>query len=287
MNYLKLTLQLFAESGDGAGQGAADAAVGADGTSAETKNAEAAEGNRAERFEKLIKGEFKDLYDARMQETIRSRLKNAKQTAERYQAALPLLQGLSARYGIAEGKDGAVDLNALSEAMEKERVRTEARETGKPEEQVQKEIDREKQLRAVQEENKSLRDRIARENADRVYQGWMQQARQLGQTYPNFDLRTELQNPDFLRLLQANIDMKTAYHAIHQEELLRGGMQYAVQKTARQMSNQIIANGARPTENAAGAAAAAITRSDISNLSDHDYEEIKRRVRRGERISFG
>ena len=115
----------------------------------------------------------------------------------------------------------------------------------------------------------------------------MQQADNLKQVYTDFDLQTEMRNPAFVRLLQANVDMKTAYQVIHQDEIMRGGMEYAVQQTAKQMTNKIIANGNRPAENGSGASAAAITKTDVSQLSNQDFDEIRRRVMRGERISFG
>ena len=97
----KLNLQLFAEGAGGDGGTGADGAMGATATAAmsQTKGDKnplanvkygiqpteeatpAAEVNpnptedRNAKFEALIKGEFKDLYDARMQDTIQKRLK--------------------------------------------------------------------------------------------------------------------------------------------------------------------------------------------------------------------
>ena len=38
------------------------------------------------------------------------------------------------------------------------------------------------------------------------------------QAYPNFDLRTEVQNQEFLALLRANIPMQHAYEVLHRDE---------------------------------------------------------------------
>ena len=51
-------------------------------------------------FEKLIKGQYKAQYDARMQDTIRSRLKSSRETVEKYNALAPTLEMLGKKYGV-------------------------------------------------------------------------------------------------------------------------------------------------------------------------------------------
>lgn len=310
---LHMSLQLFADGGNGAGTsgvqaGAADPqTTGKDAlenvqygiqenTAAQQQknpDPEPSAPDRNAEFEKLIKGEYKDLYDARVQETVKGRLKNTKSQLDRYQATLPLIQELAARYGIRADKDGSVDIEALTKAIDEDSsyFEAEAVEKGKTVDEIREAHKRDRMFRKLEAENKTLKEQMeqtrAKENADRIYAGWMQQAENLKQVYTDFDLQTEMRNPAFVRLLQANVDMKTAYQVIHQDEIMRGGMEYAVQQTAKQMTNKIIANGNRPHENGSGAAAAAITKTDVSQLSNQDFDEIRRRVMRGERISFG
>ena len=70
---------------------------------------------RTARFETLIKGEFKDLYDARVQDTIRQRLKGNEQTVQKYNALVPVLGLLADKYGVK-----ADDIEALSKAIEED-----------------------------------------------------------------------------------------------------------------------------------------------------------------------
>ena len=61
-------------------------------------------------------------------------------------------------------------------------------------------------------------------------------------------------------------------------------MQYTAQETERKIANKIQAQGQRPTEN--GAKAPINVKSDVSQLSDADMDEIIKRARRGEKIRF-
>jgi len=78
----------------------------ADGNTVETvdRNAE---------FEKLIKGEYKDLFDAKMQDTIQKRLKNTKETVDKFNSLSPMFDMLSKKYGV-----DATDTEALMKAIE-------------------------------------------------------------------------------------------------------------------------------------------------------------------------
>ena len=48
--------------------------------------------DRAERFESLIKGEFKDLYEGKLKDTMSKRLKGTEDTVKRYNALSPVLR---------------------------------------------------------------------------------------------------------------------------------------------------------------------------------------------------
>ena len=65
--------------------------------------------NGPEDFEKLIKGPYKQAYDARVKSILQQRLKNSRETAEKYAAAQPVLELMRQRLGI-EGEDyGAME----------------------------------------------------------------------------------------------------------------------------------------------------------------------------------
>ena len=289
------SLQLFAEGGDGGtaqGTGvSAEAAAqqkGANNPLAEVKygkqDAPAAEvhatPDRNAEFEKLIKGEYKDLYDARMQDTIQRRLKSSKETVDKYNALAPTLDLLGRKYGV-----DASDIDALNKAIEADDsyFEQEALERNMTVKQL-------REIRRMERENESLRRQMqeqqSRERSNQLYANWMNQAEDAKKVYPSFDLKAELANPKFLDLLRSNIDVRTAYEVMHKDEIIPAAMQFAAQSVEKKISNSIMANASRPTENGMSSQSAVLVKSDVSQLSRKDRDEIRKRVARGEKIRF-
>lgn len=232
-------------------------------------------------FEALIRGEYKDLYDARVQDTVQKRLKASKETVAKYEALTPTMELLAKKYGVKSD-----DIEALNKAIEDDDsyYEEEAAEKGISVEQL-------KEIRKMEKENSSLRKQMAeqsrKDNAARQYAQWMEQANQVTQIYPQFNLDAELRNDRFLDLILNNVDIKTAFEVVHHNEILPAAMQFASQRAAENLSRDIIARGVnRPKENGSGAQASATVKSDVSQLTKADRQEIARRVARGERIRF-
>ena len=236
--------------------------------------------DRNKEFEKLIKGEYKDLYDAKMQDTIQRRLKSTRETVEKYEALTPTLEMLAKKYGV-----DAADINALNQAIEEDDsyYEEEALEKGITVQQL-------KEIRKMERENSELRRQMQekenRENANRLYQKWMEQAQQAKAVYPSFDLSSEIQNPKFIDLLRANIDVRTAYEVLNNDKIIPAAMQFTAKQVEQKLTNKIVANGARPSENGMSSQSASLTKSDVSQLTKADRQEIARRVARGEKIRF-
>ena len=239
------------------------------------------EPDRNAEFEKLIKGDFKDLYDAKMQETIQKRLKSSKETVEKFEALSPVLELLGQRYGV-----DATDIKALASAIEEDDsyYEDEALEKGIS-------VDELKRVRKIERENESLRQQMrekeTREKADALYTRWMSEAESMKSVYPSFNLEAELQNPRFVDLLKSNIDVKTAFEVLHKDEIIPAAMQYTAKTVEQQVVNKIKANGARPVENGIRSQGAAMVKSDVSQLTKADRAEVARQVMQGRRVSFG
>lgn len=298
-----INLQLFAE-GSGTGDGGTSGATGeaaapqtkgvknpladvkygvqpeAQATSVQDSEAVQAPDRTAD-FDKLIKGEYKDLYDANVQDIVQKRLKGTKETVDKYNALAPTLEILANKYGVDVN-----DINALNTAIEDDDAyfEEEALEKGVTVQQL-------KEIRKMEKENAELKrqmqEQTAQQNASKLYSAWMEQAEAAKSVYPSFDLRAEMQNPRFVDLLKSNVDVRTAYEVLHKDEIIPAAMQFTAQKVEQKLTNKIIANGARPTENGINSQSAAQVKSDVSQLSKADRAEIARRVARGEKISFG
>lgn len=302
-----LDLQLFGEgTGGGDGGTGAEGATGATATAAVSQKkaasnpladvkygiqpteeaTPAAEVNktatedRNARFEALIKGEFKDLYDARMQDTIQKRLKGQKETVDKYNALTPTLEMLAKKYGVE-----ASNIEALNKAIEED-------DSYYEEEALEKNmsVQQLKEIKKMERENADLKRQMQeqerQDNANRLYAKWMQESEAVKSVYPSFDLRTELQNPRFTDLLRSNVDVRTAYEVLHKDEIIPAAMQFTAKTVEQKLTNKIIANGARPTENGNSSQSAAVVKSDVSQLTKADRAEINRRVARGEKITF-
>ena len=290
--FRNLNLQLFAEGGEGgtSGDGATGGNLGvpdqADlsnvkyGKQEETANQPIVTPDRDAEFEKLIKGDYKNEYDKRVQNTIQQRLKGSKETVEKYNSLVPTLELLARKYGV-----DANDIQALNKAIEDDDAyyEDEALEKGVTVEQL-------KAIKKMEKENAELKrqmqEQANREQAERDVAAWMQQAQEAQRTFPGLDLATELKNPQFLGLLKSGVGVETAYFAVHHKELVPQAMQYTAKQVEQKLTNKILANGNRPTENGATSNSPATVKSDVSQLTKADRQEIIRRVARGEKIKF-
>ena len=306
-NAFGINLQMFAEGSDGgAGATAAAANAGvaapqtetgvnpladviygkqADVSDAGTQTQESAKTepaapDRKAEFEKLIKGDYKEEYGKRVEETVRSRIKPYQSKVDRYNELQPMLEMLAGKYGVK-----ADDVEALNKAIAEDDAfyEKEAYEKGVSVEQL-------KAYKKMERENTALRrvneERDAREQGAKQYAAWTQQAEAAKAVYPSLDLRTEVQSPDFIRLLRAGVDVRTAFEVLHKDEIIPAAMQYTAKAVEKQVTDKIAAMGARPAENGLGASGAAVVKSDVSKLTDADMDEIIRRVAGGERIVF-
>jgi hypothetical protein len=213
--------------------------------------------NGPEDFEKLIKGPYKQAYDARVKSILQQRLKSSRETAEKYAAAQPVLELMRQRLGI-EGEDYGAMEQALRERLP---------ETNPAGQQRQ-----EAEIQA---------------GADRMVEAWQQRSREIQETYPEFDLEREMLRADFRQLLRARVDMQTAYEILHKEEIIPAAMAYAAQTTERKLAEKLRSEGIRPTENGAGQSGAVSMGSRVSQMSRKEIAELCRRVERGEKVSFG
>ena len=236
--------------------------------------------DRNAEFEKLIKGEYKDLYDQRVQDTVQKRLKGSKETEATLKALTPTLEKLAQKYGVDPS-----NIEALNKAIEDDDsyYEQEALEKGVSVEQL-------KEFKKMEKENAELKrmqqEQDAKEKGAKLYAQWMDQAEKAKTVYPSFDLRAEMGNPKFLDLLRANIDVRTAYEVIHKDDIIPAAMQFTAKAVEQKLTNKIIAGGARPSENGISSQSAAQVKSDVSQLTKADRAEIIRRVQRGEKIRF-
>ena len=238
------------------------------------------EARKAE-FEKMLSGEYKDLFEERIQKIINARFKETKNLEREVSRTAPILDMLAQKYGVEDPSDA----DALMKAIQEDNGFFEdaAANAGLTVEQY-------KHMQKMERENRELRSyRESAERqrqADRIYEGWLQEAEQLKNFYPSFNLQQELTNPQFGKMLGAGVGLKAAFEALHHDEIMTGAMQATARKIAKKTADGIASRQNRPPENGLGSHASAVIKSDVSKLTKEGRREIARRAARGEKISF-
>jgi len=245
--------------------------------------------DRAKAFDELIKGEYREEYAQRTQKMIDARFKAAKATEARMNALQPVLESLSTRYGLdMTAADFAQQLQGKLDA-DTGWLEDEADRRGMTVEQLRQEHAANAELTALRAFKATME---AQQRTGEIITGWQEEAAQLQQIYPSFDLAAELADNSptrdrFVSLLQApNVSMRDVYEIIHKDELLGGAIQHAVQTTQQRVTDNIRARGMRPSEAAAGSQTKAtqVRNADPSTWTPAQMEEALRRARNGEKI---
>ena len=238
-----------------------------------------AEERKAE-FQRLIRGEYKDLYGQEVQRIIDRRFGETKNLETAAAQNQPILDMLYARYNIEQGK-----ADALMKAIEADDAywQEAADEAGM-------DVDTYRSFQKLQRENASLlAEQKAREGQMRAQQQmdqWLQEAEDMKTKFPDFDLQQEVQNPEFLRMLQAGNPIEHAYKIMHFDELMGSAMATTQAVTEKRVADTVRAQGARPQEAGTSSRSSFVVKDDVSKLTKADRAAIAARVARGEVISF-
>ena len=224
-------------------------------------------------------------YNKQMQAVVQSRLRSAKGAEESLGKLAPALELLARKHG----QDPAnIDYGALAKSISDDDSYYEdkALEMGVSVETA-KRIDQ--QEREQVEQQRTLEQQKFRQHIMKLEQ----QGEAMKKVFPNFDLRTELQNPAFARMTSPNvgISVEDAYYAVHRNEIQAASMQVAAQKTAQKISNAIQAGSRRPDENGTSGQAASVTTFSHKQMSPQQRAELKKQIyaaaARGEKLYPG
>ena len=113
-----------------------------------------------------------------------------------------------------------------------------------------------------------------------------QQAEELRKIFPDFDLRTEMQNETFKRLTMPNsgLTLEAAYYAVHHKDLEAQAMGYGIQRAQQQISQTLQANRSLPVEGALKTGQPADIAIDPRKMTREQRQNLIERARRGEKI---
>ena len=216
-------------------------------------------------------------YNQQMQAVVQSRLRSAKGAENTLSKLAPALELLARKHGLDPTN---IDHDALAKAISDDESYYEdkALEMGVSVETAKK-IDQQERdtARQQREQQKTLEDQRMEQHIAKINR----QAEEMKKVFPNFDLRTEMQNPAFVRMTHPNVGMsvEAAYHAIHYKELQAAAMQVTAQKTAQKISNSIQSGSRRPSENGTSGQAPSVTTFDYSKASPEQRNAFKQYIR--------
>lgn len=312
MKCQKFNLQLFAEGGAG-GAGAAAGAPGAGeasngvgsqqptvvyGKQEQTAEAQPGEeiGNPGEQLEEEGAEQkppttLKDLlksnpsYKQEVEQLIQNRVKNATSQKAQLEQELnsnnELMLQLYARYGLQEG-----DKQGLQMAINRDNSYLQ-------EEADLKGIDVQQLAYIKQMEFENMKYKMQqKQSQEQQYvqmqqQKWNIEAQQCKEQYPDFDFADEMANKDFIQLIKSGYPVKDAYEFAHRGEMLQSKIQQTAETVKQQVTSSIKSKQARPQENAAtNLRPGMVVKSNPNDLGKKDLQEIRKRVARGEKISF-
>ena len=239
-----------------------------------------------ESFDSLIRGKYKKEYGAAVQAAIQERFKNQRNSEDALRRANETLASVAPFFGIEADAEGNIDLDKLTSAIQNDDrlYEEEALQKGIPVSTLK----HMKQLEAKERQQEAEKRRsLADEQLRRHFEGLKAQAEELKQSYPDFDLMAEIQaNPVFARMTSpgGGLSVRQAYMACHGEELMRQAAQQTEAATKRNMSRAIQSGSVRPQENGMTQSGGGPMHTDPHYMSRAERDEIRRRVRAGERI---
>ena len=236
-----------------------------------------------ERWEELKKGEYKDLYGKDVQSAIQDRFKNQADLQKQLDQQNAVLE-----LAMKDRRVNSVEDLLKSYQEDDSLYQEEAEEAGMT-------VDAFKTMKAIEKENArltqleqaSIQDQLMRSHFTKL----TQQAEELRKVFPDFDLRAELQNPEFFRLTspEVGISVEDAFYTLHGKELAAASMKAGMERAQQQLGQTIRAQGMRPIEGAAHGQGqpAAQAPMDFSHMTRKEREAFRSQVKSGKVVIPG
>lgn len=250
-------------------------------TQQEPAAAAAATPDRDAEFEALIGGDYKDAYKKRTEKIVGSRVR-------KLNAELEQLRGENARYKkysalVRERYPDAVDDDAAFKAFDDDPrlLNEEADRNGYPPELWREKRAIARERRAIDEEKRARDDK---ESRAKKMDDWIAQSEKLKETYPEFDLRAELSDPEtqaeFFELIDRGYPVKKAYETVHFDALMEKARKNAAIDAEKETVEKIKSGTQRPRENGSAATPPGKLVVDLANADDETLAKIDRALRR-------
>lgn len=242
-----------------------------------------------EDFNTLIKGKYKEQYQAKVDAIINKRFKDAKANEEKLKAneatmakLQPLFNAMAAKYGIK-----ADDIDAIIEAADKDNSNYEqaAYDNGYGDTaEYRRAVERDEELNRLRAAEKARVEAAEQDRQRReLLEGWMKESEEFKKEVEGFDFKTEWDGSERFRyLVNSGFKVKEAYMAVHAAEYAKA----AADKAQKDILAEIRANKSRPTESNANPQAAIRVKKSVKDMSLADTDRIIEEAKRGRKITF-
>lgn len=242
-----------------------------------------------EDFDALIKGRYKDAFQAKVDTIINKRFKNAKANEEKVKAneetmtmLQPLFKAMASKYGVK-----ADDIKAIVEAANNDNsnFEEEAYKNGYGDTaEYRRAMERDEELNRLREAERARTEAAEQDRQRReLLERWNTESEELKKEVEGFDFRSEWNGSDRFRyLVNSGFNVKDAYMAVHAAEYA----QAAAEKAKKDILNEVRANKSRPTESNVNPNASVRVKKSVKDMSLADTDRIIEEAKRGRKITF-
>ncbi len=246
----------------------------------ENKPAETQKVDKKAEFEALIKGEYKDLYAAKIKEIISKRLKGNEALKGKLAKLEEIIEVLADRYKVDKN-----DLEALTKkvADDDALISDNAKEKGMDVQNYRyiKNLEKENQYYKALEQEKAQQHKMQEQ-----VKKWYDESEEIAKAYPDFDISAEIANAKFIELIRGGVDMKTAYEVVHHADIIEAIKNKSAMEAEKQTTERLLSVAGRPVENGLSAQSPALVKTDVSKLTPEQRAQIAKRAAMGETITF-
>ena len=140
--------------------------------------------------------------------------------------------------------------------------------------------------RIIAQNKAAEQNRMLNEMTQRHINNLIQQAEAFKQKVPAFDIQTEMENPQFKKLVDppelggVGLSVENAFNAFHHNEIMQATLANAVNQASVSTANAVQTNLNRPQESGLNSSRSAVTKLDPSKLKLEDFKKISEEFRR-------
>ena len=234
----------------------------------DTKDLDAGGDKKTAEFEELIRNKYKKQFADKVQSIISRRIKEVKGLKEKAEKDAATVEMIMKKFDIKSDDTQEIE-RVINENM--------TENTDKRHAQLIRRLISENEF-LKKENEKRLQEAKTLSLAEKI----KAQAEETKKFYKDFDIKKELENPEFRRLIRAGVSVKNAYEVLNIEGILDNNSREA----ERQVLDSIRHKTNRPVENGSELSGGILLSNGISKLTKKQRAELAKRAASGEKIEF-